>query len=218
MLIYLHIVYGCLCATMAELSGCDRDNVMVSLDCQLDQIEKQLGDWRSTPLGVFSVRWTKGGRSRRKTYSECGWHYLIDLGPRWNKSGKRSRVPAAHIYNSSYSGGRDQEDCRSKPAWANSSSDPILKKLITKKGWRSGSRCRLWVQAPVPKKKKWKKEKVSKCRSSLSLSLSLLGHHEVSSAPPCPPQYDGWKPQTTSKINLPSLKLFTSDTLWHQHR
>jgi hypothetical protein len=32
-----------------------------------------------------------------------------------------SRAPVAHTYNPSYSGGRDQEDCGLKPAWANSS-------------------------------------------------------------------------------------------------
>jgi hypothetical protein len=31
------------------------------------------------------------------------------------------QVPVAHSYNPSYSGGRDQEDRSSKPAWANSS-------------------------------------------------------------------------------------------------
>jgi hypothetical protein len=44
----------------------------------------------------------------------------------------------AHACNPSYLGGRDQEDHSSKPAWANSSQDPILKKHITKKGWWSG--------------------------------------------------------------------------------
>jgi hypothetical protein len=34
----------------------------------------------------------------------------------------------AHTCNPTYSGGRDQEDCGSKPAGANSLSDPILKK------------------------------------------------------------------------------------------
>jgi hypothetical protein len=34
----------------------------------------------------------------------------------------------AHAYNPSYKGGRDQEDGSSKPAWANSLQDPILKK------------------------------------------------------------------------------------------
>jgi hypothetical protein len=33
----------------------------------------------------------------------------------------------AHAYNPSYLGGRDQEDQSSKPAWANSSGDPISK-------------------------------------------------------------------------------------------
>jgi hypothetical protein len=33
----------------------------------------------------------------------------------------------AHTCNPSYSGGRDQEDHGSKPAWVNSSQDPILK-------------------------------------------------------------------------------------------
>jgi hypothetical protein len=40
----------------------------------------------------------------------------------------------AHIYNPSYLGGRDQEDSTLKPAWANSSQDPILKIPKTKKG------------------------------------------------------------------------------------
>jgi hypothetical protein len=37
------------------------------------------------------------------------------------------QVLVAHTCNSSYSGNRAQEDHRSKPAWENSSSDPILK-------------------------------------------------------------------------------------------
>jgi hypothetical protein len=36
--------------------------------------------------------------------------------------------------NPGYLGGRDQEDHSSKPAWANSSQDPISKTPITKKG------------------------------------------------------------------------------------
>jgi hypothetical protein len=46
----------------------------------------------------------------------------------------------AHICNPSYSGGRDQEDHCLKPAWGNSSQDPISKKPIIKKGWWSGAR------------------------------------------------------------------------------
>jgi hypothetical protein len=45
-----------------------------------------------------------------------------------------------HTCNTSYSGGRDQKDCDSKPTQASSSWDPIMKKTITKKGWWSGSR------------------------------------------------------------------------------
>jgi hypothetical protein len=44
-----------------------------------------------------------------------------------------SLVPVAHSCNPSCSGGRDQEDCGSKPAWANSSQDPISKIPITKR-------------------------------------------------------------------------------------
>jgi hypothetical protein len=50
------------------------------------------------------------------------------------------------------SGSRNHEDRGSRPARANSLRDPISKKPITKKGWWSGSRCRPWVQIPVPQK------------------------------------------------------------------
>jgi hypothetical protein len=40
----------------------------------------------------------------------------------------KSQAPVAYTCNPSYSGGRDQEDCGSKPAWENSLQDPILKK------------------------------------------------------------------------------------------
>jgi hypothetical protein len=42
--------------------------------------------------------------------------------------------PVAHTCNPSYSRGRDQEDRGSKPAWANSSVRPYLKKRFTKIG------------------------------------------------------------------------------------
>jgi hypothetical protein len=41
---------------------------------------------------------------------------------------KPSQAPMAHTCNPSYSGGRDKVDHGSKPAWGNSSQDPILKK------------------------------------------------------------------------------------------
>jgi hypothetical protein len=42
-------------------------------------------------------------------------------------------VLVAHACNPSYSGGRDQEDRGLKPAWANSSRDPISKIPLTKR-------------------------------------------------------------------------------------
>jgi hypothetical protein len=43
-----------------------------------------------------------------------------------------SRALATQFCNLSYSEGRDQEDCGSKPGQESSSCDPILKILITK--------------------------------------------------------------------------------------
>jgi hypothetical protein len=42
-------------------------------------------------------------------------------------------VLETQTYNPSYSGGRDQEDCGSKPVWANGLQDPILKNPSQKK-------------------------------------------------------------------------------------
>jgi hypothetical protein len=57
---------------------------------------------------------------------------------------KVSWVLVTYAYNPSYSGGRDQDNWRSKPAWGNTATRPYLgkKKKITKKSWQSGSRCR----------------------------------------------------------------------------
>jgi hypothetical protein len=44
------------------------------------------------------------------------------------------KKPVAYACNPSYSGGREQEDHGSKPTWANSLQDPILK--ITRKDCR----------------------------------------------------------------------------------
>jgi hypothetical protein len=43
-------------------------------------------------------------------------------------------VLVSHTCYPSYSGGRDQEDCSSKPAWANNFMRPYLKKPFTKIG------------------------------------------------------------------------------------
>jgi hypothetical protein len=50
-----------------------------------------------------------------------------------SKLKSEARRLVAHACNPSYSGGRDQEDCGSKPAWANGSENlSQKKKKITK--------------------------------------------------------------------------------------
>jgi hypothetical protein len=70
-------------------------------------------------------------------------------------------VPVVHTYNSSYSGGRDQEDCHSKPDQASSLREPILKKPITKKvgGVVQG----VGTEFITPYHKKKKKRKENEC-------------------------------------------------------
>jgi hypothetical protein len=45
----------------------------------------------------------------------------------------------AQVCNPTYSKGKDQEDHSSRPTWANSLRDPILKIPNTKQGWGSDS-------------------------------------------------------------------------------
>jgi hypothetical protein len=50
------------------------------------------------------------------------------MNPNLQRINRQTRqAPVAHPCNPSYSGGRDQEDCGSRSAWANSSRDPISK-------------------------------------------------------------------------------------------
>jgi hypothetical protein len=49
------------------------------------------------------------------------------------KVNEAGQMRVAHTCNPSYSGGRDQEDQGSKPAWANSLQDPILKNPTQKR-------------------------------------------------------------------------------------
>jgi hypothetical protein len=46
---------------------------------------------------------------------------------------KTSWAPVAYTCNPSYSGGRDQEDCGSKPGWA-TVHEPLSQKYLTQKG------------------------------------------------------------------------------------
>jgi hypothetical protein len=65
---------------------------------------------------------------------------------------RTSRALIAHACNPSYSGGRDQEDCGSKPAQANSFRNPISKKILRKKKKKKKA-------GEVAQKKKKKKKK-----------------------------------------------------------
>jgi hypothetical protein len=60
----------------------------------------------------------------------------------------------AYACNPSYSGGRDQEDLGSKPAWAKSSQDPISKKNHHKKAGRMAQGVGLEFKPQYLKKKK----------------------------------------------------------------
>jgi hypothetical protein len=64
----------------------------------------------------------------------------------------------AHVYNPSYSGGRDQEDHDLKPVQANSLRDPISNKPITKIGLVEWLKMKALSSSPSTAKKK-KKEK-----------------------------------------------------------
>jgi hypothetical protein len=62
--------------------------------------------------------------------------------PKNPKKQKKTQAQVAHVCNPSYSRRRDQKDCSLKPAWANSSRDPISIKNPQITGRWSGSRCR----------------------------------------------------------------------------
>jgi hypothetical protein len=68
-------------------------------------------------------------------------------------------VPVAHACNPSYSGGRDQEDHSSRPAWAKSWRDPILKKPTKKRDSRIAQGAGPEFKPLYCKKKKKKRSK-----------------------------------------------------------
>jgi hypothetical protein len=106
--------------------------------------------WWYTPV-VPALRKLK--QEEQKFEASLGY---ISLSQKKKKKKKREkkRKKENHLCQGAphYSGCRDQEDCGSKPAQANSLRDLILKNPITKMGWWSGSKCRPSVQAPVPQK------------------------------------------------------------------
>jgi hypothetical protein len=60
----------------------------------------------------------------------------------------------ARSYNPRYSGGRNQEDYGSKPAWANSFMRPFLEKTHHKKGLEEWHKVQTLNSSPSTKKKK----------------------------------------------------------------
>jgi hypothetical protein len=82
---------------------------------------------------------------KQKEWQQGDWGYSSEVvhltskpeAPSTAKKERKVWVLVAHSCGASYSGGRDQDDCSSKPARANSSRDPILKNPITK-NWTSG--------------------------------------------------------------------------------
>jgi hypothetical protein len=73
-----------------------------------------------------------------------------------HRKNKRIKVPVAHTCNPSYSGGRDQKDRGSKPAWANSSVRPYLEKPFTKIGLGEWLKVKAVSSSPSTEKKKKK--------------------------------------------------------------
>jgi hypothetical protein len=65
---------------------------------------------------------------------QCNPHQISNNVLHRDRKVNPSQVLVTHAYYPSYSGGRDQEDCSSKPAQANSSTRPYLEKTHHKKG------------------------------------------------------------------------------------
>jgi hypothetical protein len=82
--------------------------------------------------------------------------------PTLSRKDNGSWVLVAHACNPSYSVGRDQEDCSSKPAWTNSFRDPISKIPITK-----GLVEKVLSSSPSTTKKKTKQNKNGQWRGAI---------------------------------------------------
>jgi hypothetical protein len=78
-------------------------------------------------------------------------------------------VPVAHTCNSTYSGGRDQEDGDSRPAQANSLRDPIYKKKKITKKWLES-----WLKVHTEFKSQYQKKKKKKGRKGSIKTVALV--------------------------------------------
>jgi hypothetical protein len=95
-------------------------------------------------------------------------------------------VPVAHACNPSYSGGRDQDNCSLKSAWANSSQDPISKIPNTKQDWQSGSSGRVPTQQVFKPQNQRKKKMACICACSfLQYTDSVLLGKQLNTLKSC---------------------------------
>jgi hypothetical protein len=93
--------------------------------------------WRNMVKGCRPHFLSRSGVEWPYIIHNCGKWVWCHFRSTWNKLAKWGLVLVAHSYNPSYSGDRDQEGGVLKPAWANSSRDPISKtkqKTLYKKG------------------------------------------------------------------------------------
>jgi hypothetical protein len=74
-------------------------------------------------MRIGFVEQNLGGKDEELFRDVCHWNGV---------KAELSRVLLAHVYDPSYSGGRDQENRSLKPPGADSLQGPILKKPITK--------------------------------------------------------------------------------------
>jgi hypothetical protein len=79
-------------------------------------------------------QWNKiGSPAKPNVYGQVIFGKSPKTTQRGIKNFFNSWAPVAHACNPSYSGGRDQEEHSLKPAWANSSQNPISKIPNTKR-------------------------------------------------------------------------------------
>jgi hypothetical protein len=93
-----------------------------------------------------------------------------------------SWAPVAHACKPNYSGGRDQEDFGSKPAWAKSLQDTTSKIPITKKGLVEWLKVKVLSSSPsTTKKKKVMDFQEARLKNPQSLCFSI--HYRLTMPP-----------------------------------
>jgi hypothetical protein len=102
-----------------------------------DRIPPMVANNASTPGNTSPLFLSKQQLQSKGKVSGMHSMWVHKINKYMNKKRRKSPAPVAHTYNPSYSGGRDQEDCGSKPALTNSSQNPVSKKklIMIKKDW-----------------------------------------------------------------------------------